>query len=170
VRKFLIGLLLINTVCQAEETSDILKRSLKDLLLFKEKTLKEGSLSLNQCLTDIDQVTDPKILAFVSFSIPDVILLALAQEIKQADGVLIFRGLPNNSFKEFAQHILKLKERGFSAEIQINPKLFDEYNITAVPSFVIPREQCFDKIAGNISLEYALEVLNKKSEIESSSI
>ena len=99
----------------------------------------------------------PKLLVFLSFSVPNETWIQLGHEMDKHDAVCVLRGIPNHSFQAFAHKIAELKNKGFSADVQLNPNLFKEYNITAVPSFVLlhDSEGEYDKITGNVSLEYA---------------
>ena len=56
---------------------------------------------------------------------------------------------------------MNLKKKGMNADIQINPTLFKQYEVTAVPTF------CVDRIAGIRSeaishLKYALDTIGTK--------
>ncbi len=99
-----------------------------------------------------------ELFVFVSLSMPDETLVALSKEIEESHGIMVVRGVPNNSFKAFAKRILGLREKGFAASLQIHPKLFKEYGVGGVPAFVLKQGDTFDKVSGNIALKYALEL------------
>ena len=125
---------------------------------------------------------DPKIFVFMSFSIPDETWLKLSSEIEKYSGVFVIKGLPNNNFQEFAKRVIDLKMKGMKTEVQINPSLFTQFKIKEAPTFVFPNhadllasheqgrdeflklavysglDEC-DRISGNISLSYALDVI-----------
>jgi type-F conjugative transfer system pilin assembly protein TrbC len=44
--------------------------------------------------------------------------------------------------------------------LQIDPRLFTKYEISAVPSFVLACDEKYDKIAGNISIKFALQKIS----------
>jgi type-F conjugative transfer system pilin assembly protein TrbC len=107
----------------------------------------------------------PRLLVFVSFSIPLPTLKALGSQVNAVGGNLVLRGLVKGSFKETAAKIKELQE-----EILIDPTLFESYGISSVPTFVLRSEgkgsaggsssglTPEDKLlSGNVSLEYALE-------------
>lgn len=98
------------------------------------------------------------LLVFISFSVPDSLWVSLSKEMNEE--VFVVRGLPGNSFVEFARRVAELKKQGMTAPIQINPKLFDEFEVDLVPSFVVRREIGFDKVTGSLSLGYAHNLLN----------
>tara|TARA_B100001778_G_C18261465_1_gene482351 strand:- start:13 stop:531 length:519 start_codon:yes stop_codon:yes gene_type:complete len=106
-----------------------------------------------------------QLLIFVSVSMPTASLKQLDQQAKKIGGLLVMRGLVNHSLKDTAA---LLSQKGISAVI--DPRLFAMYDVTAVPTFVInPTDEhpCFnqactltprhDKIAGDVTLGYALE-------------
>ncbi|WP_068470627.1 type-F conjugative transfer system pilin assembly protein TrbC [Candidatus Protochlamydia phocaeensis] len=104
------------------------------------------------------------LVVFMSFSMPEAVWLALGQEIEKLNGIMVLRGVPNNSFKELANRLLKLKQNGLNATIQIHPQLFEQYNIDQVPCFLVRDKESLDKVFGNISLKFALELMAKKGE------
>lgn len=159
---------------QAEMNVDLdaaawLRENLKDELSQK-KTMKASvsSSSHSKCMAkESAQMPDPALLVFISFSVPDATWLSLSNEIAKINGVFILRGLPNNSFQELAQRLLKLRQNRVNAEIQINPELFEKYGITSVPTFVISEEGKFDKVSGNISPSYAIDLAVQEGETAS---
>jgi len=106
-----------------------------------------------------DEARYPKLLVFVSFSMPPVTLKTLGSQVNAVGGNLVLRGLVNGGFKETAEKLKELQE-----EIIIDPTLFEAYGITLVPTFVLRSESTrkvkngsYDRLSGNVSLEYALE-------------
>lgn len=95
-----------------------------------------------------DEGRYPDLLIFVSFSMSDELLKTLANQAKEKDGKIVFRGLLNGSFKEMGQ---KLRELG--VEALIDPTLFQKHNVFQVPTFLLKD----DKLVGNVSLTYALK-------------
>ena len=53
---------------------------------------------------------------------------------------------------------------GLTTAMQINPQLFEEYEVTAVPTFVLQGDQVWQKIAGHTSLENVLELFASEDE------
>lgn len=97
-----------------------------------ELLYKKSVSNQNQDPIPADQ--SDKILIFVSFSMPESSLKALADNIKLSGhkATLILRGLVDNSFKKTASKI-----REMEAEVEINPGSFEDYKITKVPTFVL---------------------------------
>lgn len=116
-----------------------------------------------------------QLLIFVSLSMPAQSLKQLDVQAKKAGGLLVMRGLVDNSFKETVALLADVDD-GLSAVI--DPRLFEMYQIETVPAFVVnptDNHPCFDskcnstplhdKISGDISLEYALEQLSSQGDV-----
>lgn len=114
-----------------------------------------------------------RLLIFVSLSMPKQSLNQLSSQAKKAGGVLVLRGLVNNSWKETAAALMAVNKQGIA--LSIDPRLFKIFNVQAVPSFVVlpndehpcPTGKCSyspvaDIISGDISLEYALEAISSE--------
>lgn len=110
------------------------------------------------------------LMIFVSTSMPMKALTMLGAQAKQAGGILILRGLKGRldnpgALKETIAALQSVAETG--VDIQIDPKSFQQYNVTAVPTFVMAsnEEGCRDdvcsaeafRLVGDTTLAYALE-------------
>lgn len=114
----------------------------------------------------------PQLIVFASLSMPPQALRQLIRDTARAGGVVVFRGFPNNSMKEFAARLGKIvdKQDDF-ANIGIDPRLFRAFDVQAVPTYVAvssdfdlcagfscrTRVPPYDRMIGNVSVEYALE-------------
>jgi type-F conjugative transfer system pilin assembly protein TrbC len=115
----------------------------------------------------------PQLLVFVSFSMDKETLKALAQNLKQVQGALVFRGLVNDSFKDTGKAFQELGE-----EALIDPTLFRAHQVTVVPTFVLRQAKdefqdlssqtllTFDQIIGNVTLDYVLSQFTEKGEVK----
>ena len=92
---------------------------------------------------------------FVSFSMPETLLVSLDQQARKIGAKLVVIGLKNNSFKETFSYVKSINEKGLV--IDIDPKSFEEFSITQVPSFVINQGGVYDKLTGNVSISYVLK-------------
>ncbi len=114
----------------------------------------------------------PQFIAFASLSMPEVALRRLIADTASAGGVVVFRGFPNNSVKEFGALLGKVVSReDQAANIGIDPRLFRAFNVQAVPTYVAVASDfdlcaglnCksdvppHDRMAGNVTVAYALE-------------
>jgi len=124
--------------------------------------------------------TEPKILVFVSFSMPKASLRALACEAAKHNAVLVMRGLKGNSFKTMQKAFLDLVGEGQNLDqanaqkinqgyeeasiqgFEVNPELFKTYKITHVPVFVLVKNtQEISRLSGNVSLDFAAKKLKE---------
>jgi conjugal transfer pilus assembly protein TrbC len=119
--------------------------------------------------------SEPRLLVFVSFSMPEATLARLADQAAAARASLVLRGLADGSLRQTVARVQRLmgsREIGF----QIDPLAFDRFGITSVPSFVLLRRgavpsaceagTCFAadvyaKTAGDVSIRYAVEFISR---------
>jgi conjugal transfer pilus assembly protein TrbC len=165
---------------QLEKTNDLdqlmnsedqqwLKDHLKTTKQQLSQQMKQQVVSMNastqctSCSTKHEE-SIPAFYVFMSFSIKDTVWLEWSKQIEKLGGAFILRGLPHRSFKELASHLNHLNDIGVRATIQLDPQLFDQYQIEQVPTVVVAEEEAFDKITGNVTLDYALETLAKDGE------
>lgn len=114
----------------------------------------------------------PQFIVFASLSMPPQSLKTLIGDTAKAGGVVVFRGFPNNSMKEFATALGKIVDRQDDfANVGIDPRLFRAFNVQAVPTYVAVSSDfdlcagfsCqtkvppYDRMVGNVSVQYALE-------------
>lgn len=113
----------------------------------------------------------PQLIAFASLSMPPKALRQLIEDTARAGGVVVFRGFPNNSMKEFSDRLGKIVERQDDfANIGIDPRLFRAFDVHAVPTYIAvssdfdlcagfscrTRVPPYDRMIGNVTVEYAL--------------
>jgi len=119
----------------------------------------------------------PRLQIFVSHSMPISLLKSYAKEATKYNGVLVFRGLPEGSFHRLAKLVSDIS--GDNAEgiaMQIDDEAFKAFDIKSVPTIVLSKpasifsEQlkggAFDKIGGNVTIKYALEVFAKEGDLK----
>lgn len=119
--------------------------------------------------------TGPKVLIFVSFAMPEVTLQRLVDQAARAGATLVLRGLFNSSIRDTVTRMQALIGTRRVA-VQIDPEAFDRYGISRTPTFVMimhdpAAEACasrsclsahpFTKVAGDVSLEYAMQYLSQ---------
>ncbi|SRR5579885_80769 len=129
-------------------------------------------------------VAEDRIYLMVSDSMPKEMLLSYGRQAARSGAVLAFRGMdPDHDLVWFFREVLKpLSETG--AAMVIDPRVFQSYGVTAVPTFVLAREapcatmeerrtqngspwhacarasdQDYRKLSGAVSLDYALRRL-----------
>ncbi len=109
-------------------------------------------------------ISHPKLIICLSFSVPDTTWIALTKDLRALNGIVVLQGLPNNSFRDLASRLFDLREKGFEAQVELNPLIFQEYKVTKVPTFILPEDGIFDKVSGNISTQCALEIFKAQGE------
>lgn len=133
-----------------------------------KKTNKSQSISTlpnGKCSTGAKRAEEePTLKVFISFSVPDETWLQLSQDIADMDGVFVLQGLPNNSFREFANRLVALREKGLAVQVDIDPKKFKDYEVTRVPTFVISEDGLFDKVTGNVSVGFAIDLMARQGD------
>ncbi len=104
-----------------------------------------------------DLAKGDRVLYFASFSIPESSLRKTVEQAEKVGAVLVLRGLKNDSLLDTAQAIQALIGRR-NVSFQIDPPLFRECGIAEVPC------TCYRgwKVYGDVSLDYALEVIAAK--------
>lgn len=112
----------------------------------------------------------PQFIVFASLSMPAATLRPLIRDTVAAGGVVVFRGFPNNSAKDFVARLSKVVDQGQFASIGIDPRLFRAFAVQAVPTYVsvssdfdlcagftcTTRVPPHDRMTGNVTVEYAL--------------
>ena len=138
----------------------------------------ETSRNFHPDILSSSQNQAPKILVFVSFSMPKASLRALAKEALKHHAVLVMRGLKGDSFKTTQQAFLELANESNNPNLdtkaiiknipddmqgfEVNPELFKTYQVKKVPTFVLVQgEQEVSRLSGNVSLEYAAKKLKE---------
>ncbi|KQW93197.1 hypothetical protein ASC94_11010 [Massilia sp. Root418] len=114
--------------------------------------------------------TGPRLLVFISLSMPEGALRRLAADAPRAGAVLVLRGLQDGSMTKTAARIRQLTG-GTQSVVQIDPKAFARFGIAHVPAVVLARETAaasgcqengcaapdgYVAVAGDVTLGYAL--------------
>ena len=123
----------------------------------------------------------PRLQIFVSSSMPISLLKSYAKEAAKYNGVLVFRGLPDGSFHKLSRLVTDIS--GGSAEgiaMQIDDEAFKAFNIKIVPTIVLSKEAsifseqvkggAFDKVGGNVTIRYALELFAKEGDLKTNAL
>jgi conjugal transfer pilus assembly protein TrbC len=113
----------------------------------------------------------PQFIVFASLSMPAASLRPLIADTARAGGVVVFRGFPANSGKEFVEKLGQAVGKAETASIGIDPRLFRAFDVQAVPTFVAvsssfdlcagfecrTRVPPHDRLEGNVTVDYALD-------------
>lgn len=120
-------------------------------------------------------------VVLVSFSMPVDSIKSLMYEMEKVGGAVVFRGLVENNIKKTIQAIQDIG--GEHGGALIDPTLFERFNATQVPTFVIPQEKILPctrndkcvtpkhiKVAGDVSLAYVLDLIERTGNAEEKAI
>ena len=119
----------------------------------------------------------PSLQIFVSSSMPIGLLKSYAREANRYNGVLVFRGLPGGSFHKLSRLVTDISgDNAKGIAMQIDDEAFKAFDIKRVPTIVLSKQASifseqvkggsFDKISGNITIKYALEVFTKEGDLK----
>lgn len=112
-------------------------------------------------------------LVFVSLGMPKASLERIVADAERTRATLVLRGARDLSFGEAAKDILSVMSQA-KASWQIDPSLFKQFEIQAVPTYVLidparpvlvacGQSHCqataYSKVAGDVSMSHALEVI-----------
>ncbi len=103
--------------------------------------------------------------SFVSLSMPESTILAVAFDAKIVNSQLVLRGLVDNSYKKTVLALKSLVEKT-RQNFMIDPNLFTQYKVDKVPTFVVARDNQFDKLSGNVTWQYILDTIKSKGELK----
>jgi len=140
--------------------------------------IKEENKQDNKILPDFEH--DPEwgtsFRIFVSSSMSKNLLKNYAIAAKRYGGVLVFKGLPGNSWRRLSEMVTEITgDKPELIAIQIDDEAFAQFNITQVPSFVLSKEEdmfaeepkvTFDKVTGSIGIRRALEIFEEKGQLK----
>lgn len=189
-----IVLLLVNLKIMADDIQEIAlssedKQWIQDLK-GKSTAIVWESLSkqFNNSLGMQEGITlskNDQLYIFVSSSMPVSLLKQYFKAASRYDGVLVFKGLPNGSFKYLSKLIMEIAEVKLSGtiadtplevQIIIDEEAFSKFNVQEVPTIVLSlsqgyvsdaeEEEKYDKIIGNVGVRYALEKFSKEGELQ----
>jgi conjugal transfer pilus assembly protein TrbC len=88
---------------------------------------------------------------------PDAALKAYYDDAQTLGARLIVRGLYKDSFEETRQ-----KVQGLELAYDIDPNLFEKYEISSVPAIVEDDGKNIKKVSGHLTLKAALELFAKE--------
>jgi conjugal transfer pilus assembly protein TrbC len=123
----------------------------------------------------IPQNGQPDLLVMVSLSMPKEALVRTAEQAERAGATLVFRGLKGDSMMKMGEEI-KAIVGSRSVSVVVHPPAFQQFSVTRVPAIVIARPEAgnvldngcskpetFVKVSGDVSLDYALDYIERKS-------
>lgn len=117
----------------------------------------------------------PDLLVMVSLSMPREALERIADQAERAGATLVFRGLKGDSITKMGAEIRSIVgNRNVSAIV--HPPAFRQFGVTRIPAVIIARSEAgkvldngcsqadtFVKVSGDVSLDYALDYIERRS-------
>jgi conjugal transfer pilus assembly protein TrbC len=119
----------------------------------------------------------PVLLVFVTLGMPERTLRLLIDQASRTRAIMVLRGLKNASIRQTAAHVQRLIGES-QVEWLIDPEAFDRFGVKQAPTFVLvkaraPINDCgsasctapnaFAAIAGDVSIDYALEAIERRA-------
>lgn len=157
-----------------------MKQQQSELQVFKE-SLKDQTMSLPPAQQDLvtrlqqgiaqDQPDGEKktfqAIYFVSLGLPHEGLLPMLQDAHRYGIPATIRGLLNNDLRQTASAMFELTKEDKNIGVQVDPTLFSDYHITAIPALVVNCPGHSDVIRGSLPLKDALQKVAEKGDCAS---
>lgn len=135
-------------------------------------------LDINQTISDYNAmiknskaaIGENRLLIFISASMPKRTIINLMRQSSEIGAVFVIRGLINGSYVKTYRYLNALKSDN-TVGIMINPNLFKYFNVSVAPTFALYQSKddlfkssckgspIYTKVAGNVTVRYALEQL-----------
>lgn len=122
-----------------------------------------GVMSISTIACAQDRQLDSNVIIFVSFSMPKESIKGWMNEAKKINAPVVIRGLVNNSFKETIRKLNDLMSDN-QGGVQLDPVLFNQFNIKQVPAVVVRDGKLHDVVYGDVHLDYALQTIIKRDD------
>ena len=106
----------------------------------------------------------PRAVYFVSLGIPEEGLLTMLADARRFGIPATLRGLLNNDFRQTAEKMFELSKKDKQAGVQIDPTLYQQYGIKAVPALVVTCGGKFDVLYGSLPVQQALEEVKQRGD------
>lgn len=120
------------------------------------------------CLISLNAFSAQKVSVFISFSMPEKLLLETLQDCRRLHLDVNLNGLYQNSMMQTSQKIMSLSNLLSNSlpNMQIDPTAFERYGIQQVPAVVVDTGECFDVIYGNLAIDESLRRIHEKGECQ----
>ncbi|WJV56190.1 type-F conjugative transfer system pilin assembly protein TrbC (plasmid) [Pectobacteriaceae bacterium CE70] len=124
----------------------------------------QNEIAASQADLNSVERTTPRAVYFVSLGIPEEGVLPMLQDARRFGIPATLRGLLDNDFRKTASVMFDLSKKDKQVGVQIDPTLYQQYGIKAVPALVVTCPGHFDVIRGSLSLYQALEKIADKGD------
>ncbi|PKE27603.1 type-F conjugative transfer system pilin assembly protein TrbC [Rahnella sp. AA] len=106
----------------------------------------------------------PLAVYFVSLGIPEEGLLPMLADARRFGIPATLRGLLDNDFRKTASVMFELSKKDKEAGVQIDPTLYQQFGIKAVPALVVTCSGKFDVLYGSLPIRQALEEVRQRGD------
>ena len=110
-----------------------------------------------------DSDSDTPLKVYISFSVPEATWIEFSKPLEKLGGSFVLKGLPNNSFREFASRIMHLRKAGVLAPITIDPTSCE--TVSQVPSLSLTCDITHMSNTHNITRAYDIHDMCDKYDI-----
>lgn len=119
----------------------------------------------------------PALLVFVTLGMPEPTLRLLVDQASRTQAIMVLRGLESASIRKTAARVQQLIGQR-RVEWLIDPEAFDRFGVSQAPTFVLVKAfartndcasgtcltpDAFASIAGDVSIDYALEAIERRA-------
>ena len=163
--RFIILLIFaLNVIAQTPSTNDA--AIIKQVQEFAVDVNSKIPLNpiLEPSLQSQQQENAPKLIIFISSSMPAKSIQQWAIQADRLGATLAIRGFINNSFKDTVIFAQKLFSKHQIGGFNVDPFKFKQYEIEIVPAVVLEGSGKIDTVCGDIGLFEALEIIKKQGE------
>ncbi|WP_261643044.1 type-F conjugative transfer system pilin assembly protein TrbC [Erwinia mallotivora] len=108
--------------------------------------------------------SNQRAIYFVSLGIPEEGLLPMLADARRFGIPSTLRGLLDNDFRKTAAVVFELSKKDKEAGVQIDPTLYRQYGIRAVPALVVTCDGKFDVLYGSLPVKQALEEVKQRGD------
>lgn len=118
----------------------------------------------------------PDLFVLISFSMPEGAIEKLIVQAEKSGAILVFQGLKGDSMSVMGKAVEKIV-KGRNVQVVIHPPAFQQFSVKQVPAFVLAKQeaeklmddgcatpQSFIKISGDVTLDYALEYIERHNQ------
>ncbi|TDN51489.1 type-F conjugative transfer system pilin assembly protein TrbC [Scandinavium goeteborgense] len=103
------------------------------------------------------QKAQPRIMMFVSFSLPEAELKQRVADAAQYGIPVIIRGMVNGNMRQTATAVARLVNETKTGGVEIEPTLFRKFSVTVVPQLIVTCDGKIDRLSGDLALPEALK-------------
>lgn len=157
----------MNWMKQQQQTLDDFKQRLQGATMqlpAEQQALIEklqGDIGRQQAKQQAGEKRTFPAIYFVSLGLPREGLLPMLKDANRYGIPATLRGLVNNDLRQTASAMFELAKEDKNIGVQIDPTLYTEYHITAIPALVVTCPGHHDVIRGSLPLQDALERIAK---------